>query len=275
MRTLLVPIDLSPNSRAALKFALAVAAKHNLEISALHAYQVDAHNHFLNLDSIRQLEQKAAGEASKKVQSFLSSLEVESAHTRVIEPVLRLGFATEEIIAVCEQIQVDLVVMGTRGITDATSKYLGTNTRTVMENISSPVLAVNSEAVFKGFQKILYVTNLESTSLLALGRLLYLATTFGASIHVLHVNSNGNEHVSKYEQKIPGFFARAVKYDKLTLSIAKTDDVLDEVYRCMVDQKPDVLAVNADERVIFTKILAASDDHEAVLKITTPILALN
>jgi nucleotide-binding universal stress UspA family protein len=275
MRTLLVPIDLSLNSQAALKFALAIAAKHKVEISALHAYQVDAHNHFLSLDSIRQLEQKATGEADKKVRAFLQSVQSESKVNHTIDPVLRLGFATEEIIAVCEQVQVDLVVMGTRGITDATSKYFGTNTRTVMENISSPVLAVNSEAVFQGFTKILYVTNLESTSVLALGRLLELATSFGASIHVLHINHNGTEHVSKYEQKIPGFFTRAVKYDQLTLTVAKSDDVLDEVYRCMVDQKPDVLAVNADERAIYSKVIAASDDHEAVLKITTPILAIS
>lgn len=270
MRSLLVPVDFSDHSRAALRVGLAMAEAARLEVSALHAYQISAQNHFLNLDAIRQLEQTAGGEAGQRLGAFLS--EVAGAQHR-IHPITRLGFATEEVIAVSEQAQFDLVIMGTRGATDLQTRFLGTNTVTVMQNISSPVLAVTRDTEYHGIRRILYPTALENTNLFALARLIDIAGAFGAEVVVLHFP--GRDHVTKAERRMPDLLRLALRYDRLDLRIAQTDSVLNELYTSAADSKADLIAVNTTERAVFSKVLSASTSREHADRLKLPLLALN
>lgn len=270
MHSLLVPIDFSEHAKSALRVASELAAAAKLQVVAVHAYQISAQNHFMNLDAIRQLESAAANEARERLSAFLKAHTLPGVN---VHSVVRLGFATEEVIAVSEQMQVDLVVMGTRGAADLKSRFLGTNTATVMDNISSPVLAVTLETQFQGIRRILYPTHADATNLFALARLVDIAAAFDAAVRVLHFP--GRDHVTKAEQRMPELLRQALRYSKIEFEVAQGEGVLAEIYRSAAETKADLLAVNTTERPVFSKVLAASTSRDHAERMRLPMLALN
>ncbi len=224
----------------------------------------------MNLEAIRQLESTAAQEARDRLADFLK----ENGNPAVnVHSVVRLGFATEEVIAVSEQMQVDLVVMGTRGAADLQSRFLGTNTATVMDNISSPVLAVTMDMAYGGIKRILYPTHADATNVFALARLVAIAAAFDATVRVLHFP--GRDHVTKAEQKMSEMLKQALKYPKIELEVAQGDGILAEIYRSAAANKADILAVSTSERTIFSKVLAAATARDHNDRMRMPLLALN
>ena len=147
-RHLLVPIDGSDHADHAIEIAADLAMKYHATLTLIH---VARHPHVAEtLVELRDLEHIEGVEFHEQDVLDLSAHELmTTAEKRVrklgvpeIETVTRRGHPAEQIIEQAEDTNVDLIVMGTRGLSDLPASMLGSVSHKVIHLSQIPVLAV-------------------------------------------------------------------------------------------------------------------------------------
>jgi nucleotide-binding universal stress UspA family protein len=139
-RTLLVPVDFSPHSEAAIDYAIALAAK------------LDAKVHLLNVIGIPALGVPELGVAltASVIDSLLKDnqrgldklAEARRATGRIGETMLRTGDARDVILHTAEEVGAELIVMGTHGRRGVSRALLGSVAESVVRTAPCPVLTI-------------------------------------------------------------------------------------------------------------------------------------
>jgi nucleotide-binding universal stress UspA family protein len=137
---ILVPVDFSEHSQRALDEAIAFATTFGAEVHLLHSYQIhpqaiapygivvpETYEHDVRMAALRQLAEwrDKVSAAGCKVQEHLT------AH-----------FPSEAIAEMAERLKVDLIVMGTRGLTGLKHVLLGSVAERTIRTAPCPVLTV-------------------------------------------------------------------------------------------------------------------------------------
>ncbi len=139
---ILVPVDFSECSRAALKYAVHFANRlGSSSIDVLHVWQPP-----LNIDPATRLRQEGGKEATlsefihsqagQKMKEFLAELEQGGEFS--VQGRLETGEPQETVLQVAEGY--DLVVMGTQG--ESSKAKLGSIAQRVVRNAACPVLTI-------------------------------------------------------------------------------------------------------------------------------------
>lgn len=141
---LLVPIDFSDHSVAALRLALRMARANKGRITLLHAglspgvgtYDLGGYGAPLP-DTLIRLHEEAAREQEHALRKLAQEELPEDVPFRVIT---REGAAAEEILAQAAEGGYDLIVMGTHGRGGLERAFLGSVTERVLRSATIPVL---------------------------------------------------------------------------------------------------------------------------------------
>ena len=138
---ILVPMDFSPCARAALRYALGLAAPLDAKVEVLHAV---APPPYVPLDMAiwGEAYDRLGSELSREMDALLDELS-ETDRAR-ITPRLVDGIPYEQILAAAEQS--DLVVMGTHGRTGVAHLLMGSVAERVVRRAPCPVITVPQRA---------------------------------------------------------------------------------------------------------------------------------
>lgn len=143
---ILVPTDFSDCSRVALEQAREMAGRFNAELHLLHviepwppATSVTAETYPLYHDYVVRENSRATAE--------LTALASEIAGSTRVQHVIRAGNASIEIVKYCEEVGIDLVVIGTHGRTGLSRWFIGSVAERVARFASCPVLIARCPAV--------------------------------------------------------------------------------------------------------------------------------
>jgi len=159
MKTLIVPTDFSPVAENAVNFAIDMAMEVDASVLLLNVYQVpvtftEVPVIALSLEELLQISQEKLAEAKKKAE--------EKAGGRVkIYVESKLGDIVDEIESVSSAIQPMAIIMGTKGHSSMERLFLGSNTLTAIRHLTSPVLVVPPDAVYKPFRRIGFACDLD------------------------------------------------------------------------------------------------------------------
>jgi nucleotide-binding universal stress UspA family protein len=140
-RRILVPTDFTDTSERALDWAVDLAAAVGASLTVMHAYEIPVVG-FPDGALIPTADiAKRIGDAAKNGLSAL----VEARRSRgvTIDGVLREGVAWEEINAVAEKIDADLIVIGTHGRRGLARALLGSVAENVIRTSHKPVLTIH------------------------------------------------------------------------------------------------------------------------------------
>ncbi|MDX2062355.1 MAG: universal stress protein [Bacteroidia bacterium] len=275
MKSLLVPVDFSDNARDALRYALAIASYCEYRIDCLHVTKISTRTHYLSTQQIGELEQQARLEAVKKLEAFIGEVVGTLAPGTTVRPVVRIGFAIEEIIAQCLDDSYHAIVMGTKGVTNLRDKVLGTNTANVVENVPIPVLTVPHGAQFRPVEHLTYVCNVEAVNLPAMGRLVTFAGALGATLMLLHVDTAQEYSRQGASQAMEQLVARALNAEKLSVKVWAADSVVAGIAAFLQTDQDGLLAISLRDRGVFRKVFLTSVDDTMRARMNVPILTLH
>src|ERR1035441_7453332 len=156
IKNILVPTDHSINAHKAAKYAIAIAQKSGAKITFLNIYYLPTYIKDAPTDPVSEeiLKQEANDEMEIFKKEHLSE-------NIVIEMncVLKVGNIVEQIVACANEINADLIVMGTKGASGVAGVLLGSNTQDVIEKTDIPVLAVPLMSHRLEFKNIIFATN--------------------------------------------------------------------------------------------------------------------
>jgi nucleotide-binding universal stress UspA family protein len=139
-RTILVPVDFSNDSAKALRHATELARRFEAKIHLLHSYPV----HIGGIAPYgmvvpESFERDCRDAAAKHLDQWADKVGAEGVP---VEATVTPIFACEAIVKVAREIDADLIVMGTRGLTGLKHVLLGSVAERTIRVAPCPVLTV-------------------------------------------------------------------------------------------------------------------------------------
>lgn len=197
MKNILLPTDFSDNSWNAIKYALKLYKNEPCTFHLFHAYTPIIHNIDYMLMAPAQfglsdpMEDAAKVSLSKLVAQILNEFGANPDHA--FKTIARFDTLASGVRDLIQELQIHLIVMGTKGASGAKEVLFGSQTVQVFNTITCPILAIPSAFEYDAPHEILFPTDLEiNFENVHLEVLKGLATTNNSRINVLHVSS-GNE----------------------------------------------------------------------------------
>ncbi|HEU5074904.1 MAG TPA: universal stress protein [Polyangiaceae bacterium] len=133
LSSLLVPIDLTPNSDRVLGRLLLLPLANDARVTILHVIP----------DSLRASELRdAERDASKALASEVRHLQKSLPKSVCIQPLVKVGVAVKEISAWAQKVKAELIVMGRGGGRVLREAFLGSTAERVVRQARLPVLVV-------------------------------------------------------------------------------------------------------------------------------------
>ena len=154
MKKILVPTDFSDNAYNALEYAIQLGQSFEANVAVYHTYHVmstagtfrTVRNYIEddNQEALTTIKEKVAANFGKEI----------SIQTAAIE-----GEMTNVINNIVEKEAFDLIVMGTKGASGLKEIFLGSNTASLMQKSSIPVLAIPTNYQYKPIKKIVFAVD--------------------------------------------------------------------------------------------------------------------
>ncbi|HEY7955672.1 MAG TPA: universal stress protein [Polyangia bacterium] len=146
LQHILVPVDFSPRSRHALRYALALAARWPASIQALHVVPPPlrlelAFDAWLGRPMPRT-SQEAIDRAEEQLSLLITSLPIDDV---VVRPRIEPGDPAATIVRVATEDALDLILIGTRARTGISEWLLGSVAKTVLSCAPCPVLTLRGD----------------------------------------------------------------------------------------------------------------------------------
>jgi len=153
-KRILVPLDGSEHSLRALEIAVQIAKKFDSTLSLIHVYSGAPMAPIFMCRSSTQVRKAASEiiEANRNAGSAILAEGKKRAKTEgvQVETLLREGHAVDVIVKTCRENKIDLIVMGSRGLSKTKKLFLGSVSDGVMRHAYCTVLVVKLSTCLNG-----------------------------------------------------------------------------------------------------------------------------
>ncbi|WP_281541234.1 universal stress protein [Maribacter aestuarii] len=196
MKNILIPTDFSPNAMHAIAYALQLYKCERATIYFLHAYADEVYGPFKKNGGKSFEEQKVnikknVDESLKKLVDKLTKKYHNPKHK--FETISAFESLVDAVNDFSNQINVDLIIMGTQGQTANKKITFGSHTVQVFKYVSCPVLAIPEDYEYQQPKKIVFPTDyLLPYKRRELKLLNTLAAEFKSEIHCLYISDFEN-----------------------------------------------------------------------------------
>jgi nucleotide-binding universal stress UspA family protein len=275
MKTILVPTDFSDNAENALYYAMEMASKENAKIILLHAYRINYTNPEVPLDFVIEEQKQVISESNNQLRE--EAKKIEKVGGIKYEYMSIEDSPVEAILTSIKEKNVDLVIMGTKGISNFLDSILGSITAKVIEKANCPVIAVPEEALFKEIKKITYAASYNQSDIYALEKVVDIAKLFNAQVNVLHV-SNKPDLQDDEKRKLKLFMDEAnrkIKYNNMAFQLLEGENVEDTLEEYLDDGETDLLVMSTHHRNFFDRIFGNSVTKYMAFHTTIPLMAFH
>jgi len=275
MKKILFPTDFSKTANNAFIYALKLAENINAEIITLHVYElpiIDNQGFPSYLFEIYDTIEISNFENYKdQVPALRKIAEKNNLDHIKMSHVLQQGSLVPIINEIAKKDHIDYVVMGTKGASGLREKFIGSNTATVISNISPYVLAIPEDCHFHAIKQIAFTTGFKDKDRIALRDVLEIARGFDARVHCLYVKTPN----SKVTEDIVQDWKTDFDDQDVVFHIVENEDIKDAIMLFTKKNKIDVLAMIDYKRGFFEELFAHSLTQKIAFEIDIPILALH
>ena len=276
MKTILIPTDFSDNALHALKYAQALYKCDRACFFILHAYGDEAYStHHADPNSdLEQVKREIRGNAERKLDQVLDSvigLPPNPLHN--FELIATMDSLVDGVNSLVEEINMDLVVMGTKGETSDYKGSFGSKTVEVFKYVKCPVLAVpmNYEPVRP--KNILFPTDyMVPYKRRELKLLDNLGGEFKSKIHCLYITDFDELAPRQLDNK--KFLERSLSRSYLSFGTAPVKNRAEVILEYVELNKADLLVMVNSRHSYIEDMLYRSTVDLMALKLNIPLLVM-
>lgn len=271
MINILVPTDFSELSKVAIQYAIKVANKFDGSITLLHVISGIVPVRGDMSSRIKKVEMELVAQAE---QNFLpvakDAQKLNKTSNPIVNKIEKGESFNKTLKAFTKKHKFDLIVMGTRGASGVTKFVLGSNTVSVLDDSSLPVLVVPGNAEFKTFKNVVYATDLKHFEREVRIIQPYLKI-FDSTMHVFHV-AERNKEVDNLKVIVTKALKK-VDYRKSTVTMDKSKKVDDAIGSFVQTLKADLVIMFTQKRNFYEKLFNRSMTKEMAFQSNVPLLA--
>ncbi len=263
MKNILCPVDFSEVSLNAIEFATRLAIAHHCNLILLNVFTENDFNQILETEHINKEYNEKLELAVSKLKLIAKKINETEKKSGLLkcDYLLKSGKLSDSILEVVEENKIDLIVMGSTGITSLEEKYIGSQTLDLIENAPCSVFVVPEGISFAKIKKIVYATDYQEEDKIAIQQVISLATVLKAFVEVLHVSHAETEINKALYQEFVDEIKTFTHYDKLSFHrqvFSKTTTGLKEF---MHEEQADLLVLLSKKRNFFENIF-----HHSITK---------
>lgn len=204
-RKILLPTDFSKNAENAIKYAVELYKNEECDFYILNVFFATGFaTDTIMVPEIGEIAYKSAKETSEKgLKTILEKFQKNNISRHNFITISKFNSLLNSIDDIVEKETIDLIIMGTQGVTNAVDIIFGNNTVMVMEKERDcPVLAIPKEVNYKKPKEIVFPTSYNTHyKRRELEHLIEIANNNKAAIRILHVEKK-KHHQLKPLQKI-------------------------------------------------------------------------
>ncbi len=201
MKKILLPTDFSKNASNAIEYAVDLYKNEECEFYILNAfYTLGFATDNVLVPEIGEIAYKSGKNNSEKELSVtLKEIQKNNISRHRFFKVSKFNSLLNSIQETVEKENIDLIIMGTQGATNAVDKFLGSNTVMVMENVRyCPVMAIPSEVKYTKPKEIVFPTSYNTHyKRRELKQLIDITTITNAAIRILHIENEIDKDLNK------------------------------------------------------------------------------
>lgn len=290
LRTVSVPVDMSPVSGNALRFAWEIAKQLGANLEVIFA-----------MDSIFEGSTPSASgflsgyqtTMKTELDSFISEILGESGV--VYEPPSKFAgspgtlqtsaskpFISSKVIYGAPDLALteyskdaDLMVLGTTGRGGIGKKFFGSVSIEVSKNSHCPVIFIPKEAEFRGFQQVLYASDFDSLHALSVRQAVSFAKRFDGQIHFVHVGPGGEKGLETQRKVFEVDYGESKPERPFIFSKMVSEDIASALYEYSFYHHIDLLVFVTHQRNFWDSILHKSITNVALLSSDLPVLVIH
>jgi len=200
LKNILVPIDFSSYSINALKLAKEIADKAEGTVYLLHVIEVPIDKYTFIKDRQKDLIKSIyTSNFIDIVKKNLTKIRDENKSLNfLLNESLRIGDPYNEIVKFVDEENIDMIVIGAKGIMDRQELYLGSLCEKIIRTISCPVITVTKISSENRLKNIVYNADLKLEQLEVISIIKKIQSLFESHINILKINP---QEVNQNESK--------------------------------------------------------------------------
>jgi nucleotide-binding universal stress UspA family protein len=277
MKQILLPTDFSENSWNAIIYALKLFKDEECIFHLLTAYTpaiyrldyvIKYPEQFGLVDAVRNTSRRNLFRVVSRINSEFTKNEKHHFQTHAKFDTL-LSCVRDSV----KQLEIDLIIMGTKGATGAKEILFGSNTVQIFKEIKCPVLAIPSGFAYEAPHEILFPTDLNALykhSNLKILKEIVLSNH--ARMNAMHV-STGYELSEKQERnkdKLESMF----EHSAFLFHNIKTMDITHAINEFQVKHKINLLAMINNKHSFFENIFFKNTINQIGFHLNVPFLVI-
>lgn len=274
MKTILFPTDFSKNAIHAALYAGMIARAMNAHLLLLNVYSIPMATEYqipYDVDGFLRINKAAAEES---LQVFTTELIKSSG--LLPDNVTQLtdyGLTTDSIVKIANDKKVDLIIMGTKGVSNLFDKWLGTNSQNVLESAECPVWIIPQNAPLNYPKNFMYAADFKEDDILATHKVLEIVKPLGATCKVIHIHDYyeliSNRTVKEKVMELKHEFEAD---EDVIIKNLNREHIYQGLKTYIRTHKPNVLALAVYHKSFLNKIFNTSITEQFVQEGNIPLL---
>ena len=271
MYKILVPVDFSKKSKYAVKIAAQIGKKIDAKIYLLHLVELPsgivdmgAGSNFSIPESMMYL---------RKVKEKILTLKATFfSDDQIVKYSIKFQHPYEGIKDYVEKINADLIVMGSKGVSDFEEMIIGSNTEKVVRTSTVPVIVVKTDAKKFKFKKIVFASNYENENKDAFKDFLTFAKQFNSQIHLLKINTVSSFESSTVTKEKIKDFIEDFEIDRKTIHIQNDVSVVKGITNFAQEIDADLIALTTHGRSGLSSLFNSSIAKSVSKSVLRPVI---
>lgn len=274
MKKILVPIDFSKKSEFASKMAARIAKKSDSTIYLLHLIELPtgvvdmgAGSNFSIPESMLYLRKVKERILAFKKKIFKNSINVHYA--------IKLQTPYEGILKYADKIDVDLIVMGSKGHSNFEEIVIGSNTEKVVRSSKVPVIVVKKDNKKFRLKNLVFASSFKNKNQKEVFRkFLDFANHFKSTVHLLKVNTPSNFESTTMATRKINRFIKEFDLPKYSLNIYSDTSIEKGILNFSRDLDANLIALGTSGRSGISHLFSGSVTKNLSKKALKPILTI-
>ncbi|MEO0468480.1 MAG: universal stress protein [Bacteroidota bacterium] len=274
MKTILIPLDLSPASRNAFRYALHFYKGQAVRLILLHVYTPGEMEPFVPIHMQHALIEAKHDLALEYFATLEQAVSAELLANKTFDYQIKLGTVSEQILFTARKEKADLVVVGSHGSGGELGRNVfGSTATNIIQRAKMPVVVVPAEYNFTGIQKIAYATNFEQNDIRALDHVLEIAKESRARVYCVHIRRH-NDAVDTYKQLIlREAYGSEMDIDEIEFDSLESDNVAKGLLHYTRQNEIDLLVMLTHRRSLIGQLFYRSNSKKMALMTHIPLWA--
>lgn len=271
MYKILVPVDFSKKSEFAVKMSAQIGKKIKSEIHLLHL--VELPSGIIDMGAGSNFSIPASMMYLRKVKEKIIHLKntfFDSDH--IIKYSIKFENPFEGITNYAKKNNANLIIMGSKGVSDFEEMIIGSNTEKVVRTSNIPVIVVKTDTDKFKFKKLVFASNYDEENKIAFSDFLTFAKKFNSQIHLLKINTVSNFESSYETHKKIKKFIQDFDLKRKTINIYNDVSVVKGIINFTKDIDADIIALTTHGRSGLSSLFNGSIAKSVSKNVLRPVI---